>query len=314
MACGLVSMMSTGCDDESDPAPQVAVGAIAQTLDSVVCELAFDCECNGRQFETRSECTAWATTQEAQAQRLMETYDLEWDPTCVGSYVREFEELQCASQRLFPDESDVNGCDPGCDALHGRRTVGAGCVAIEETGYSTCDGGLRCRDGICVERCPAALGLDAPCRDGVCDEGLFCYESDEGLEPQCQTKSAEGGSCVGGRVCAEGLRCFVPDPADPTVATCELLGEANAPCMGHRECATGYCPAGFCADLPSEGDDCRGTDVCAGDLFCIDDVCAPAKERGASCTEDCGGGLSCVNGVCLGSDAAACWPDSPVGG
>ncbi len=312
---GFASALCAGCDNSTEaapePPPEVHIGAIAQQLDDVVCDLAFDCECTyGRQFEERAQCTEWAQTQQSEAERIMDQYDLEWDPTCVGWYVRGFEELECASQQLFPNDPDGDGCFAGCAPLHGSKTEGQSCQQIENR-FSDCDAGLRCQSGVCVANCPEPLALGDLCSNNECDEGLYCDFFDD-AEPTCKEKAVEGADCAQVE-CLEWLRCVTPDPMDPTVARCELKGEIAEPCTGHDQCTTGYCPAGFCEDFPTEGGDCRGTGVCADGFFCIEDVCSVAKERGDACTNDCGGGLDCLEGVCVGANAAACWPDSPVG-
>lgn len=309
----VIAALGAGCDGESDappPPPEVTASAIAQELESVVCDLAFDCECTfGRQFETRGECSDWATVQQAEADRLMQQYDLTWEPTCLGWYVQAFQELECASQELFTNDPDGDGCSASCSPLHGTKQIGQACQQIENR-FSDCDNGLRCDQGVCVELCPEPLGAGEICNGGTCGEGLYCDFSGE-IDALCRPKARDGDDCTQAE-CAEGLRCIAPDPMDLTVLSCAPLATMAEPCMGHDQCDTGYCPAGFCDLLPVEGGDCRGTLACAEGFFCIDDVCAVAKERGDACTTACGGGLDCVDGVCLGANAAVCWPDSPI--
>ena len=103
------------------------------------------------------------------------------------------------------------------------------------------------------------------------------------------------------------------NPMDPD-PRCEPLGKLAEGCMGHADCESGYCPAGFCAGVPGAGGDCRGTEICAEGLWCVDDVCGEAHERGAACETSCGGGLDCIEGVCVGANAAACYPGRVVSG
>lgn len=315
-ALGLTAAFCAACDTDPETPqapPQVAATAVAQELDSVVCELAFECECTyGRAFESREECTAWADQEQAQVESLMAQFDLTWDPTCVGWYLRGYEQVECGSDAVFPRDLDGDGCNAQCLPLHGAKAVGTSCAELGD-GFSDCGQGLRCDGGTCVEQCPGPVGLGESCRRAVCEEGTYCNFFDE-FEPRCEAKAAEGDEC--GQVeCNRELRCVIDDITDPaSMSHCVPLAAPAESCMGHAECSTGYCPAGFCLNIPQEGDDCRGTGVCGSGLFCIDDVCAEAKERGQSCTTACGGGLDCLEGVCVGSRAAACYPESPVPG
>lgn len=310
---GLVSAFCAACDSEPEaepPPPEVAVVDVEEQLSDVVCGLAAECECNfGRQFSTNAECLTWAGMQQSEAERLMNTYDLTWEPTCVGWYVRAFEELECASQDLFPNDPDGDGCG-ACQPLHGDKLAGASCTEYEY-GFSDCGQGMRCQQGTCIELCPEPQRLGEPCDFEGCGEGLYCDVFTDAT-PVCREKAGDGEDCSVVE-CAEQLRCVLGDPMDPMSARCESLATTGQACMGHADCTTRYCPAGFCEEIPGEGGDCRGTGVCGDGLFCIDDVCAKAKERGESCNMTCGGGLDCIEGVCVGANAAACRPPSPVG-
>ncbi len=110
-------------------------------------------------------------------------------------------------------------------------------------------------------------GVGDPCEGSQeCGAGLLCEAS------RCQALPDIGQPCPSFR-CERGAYCVARDPS-PTQASTECVEaeEVGHPCMGHRECATEYCPAAFCAERPGRGQPCRAG-ICAGDLTCADAVC-----------------------------------------
>lgn len=111
-----------------------------------------------------------------------------------------------------------------------------------------------------------APGLGDPCTRDDCSEELYCHPTMR----VCTERPEIGEACLG--TCAEGATCR-EDPPGSSEAVCVEATENGLACMGHFECASQYCPAGFCDDLPEVGESCRGTSLCAGDLICVDDIC-----------------------------------------
>ena len=129
---------------------------------------------------------------------------------------------------------------------------------------------------------PAALGPIATHRmtigcgdaDDRCPEGLACIAN------ACNPRGAAGDACDPGDSddCTPGHAC------DPD-GTCRL-SEGVAGCQDNDA-------------------------LCALDLVCIDDHCAPPSQTGGSCltTDDCAEGHACLEGLCLLDDDQLCEAD-----
>jgi hypothetical protein len=170
----------------------------------------------------------------------------------------------------------------------------------EDCEYASCASGLRCvyqdeANGSYRARCMEAATEGMPCSDVGCADGLVC-----GGEPGvCKRPAGEGQSCLD-RNCDEGLLCDFevgvcrePPPAgSPCLfgecargSFCELdvcvAGLALAePCTGHRQCSSGFCPAGFCDDRPRVGESCADALVCDVGASCDGAVCRASVTRG----------------------------------
>lgn len=175
-------------------------------------------------------------------------------------------ELPCADDLYCQPTND--GWDAFC-----RSYAAEG----EDCSQRPCGDRLYCDD---ADRCVAAPGEGRPCLFGVlCADGVVC-------EPQttrCVAPPEEGRACIQGE-CAPGTFCDVA--MDPTgVGICTARRANDEPCSGHRQCQSGYCPNGYCWPIPLEGDDCRGTDACAGGLVCNGTTCERTLTRApAACS------------------------------
>lgn len=178
--------------------------------------------------------------------------------------------------------------DEGNSVCRANRTIGQSCR------QAPCADGLVCdqtRDA-CVN--PADEGESC---GGGCADGLHCIES------TCQTLPGEGERCEG--QCAEGTWCdwniqrcaALPDGEGQPCAAgqcggrlwcdtmndeCRLRAPFGETCTGHRQCETGFCPAGFCDELPIEGEACAQAGGCANGLVCDGEVCVTALNRGSA--------------------------------
>jgi hypothetical protein len=250
----------------------------------------FSCNCEDQtRYASLSACRRQA--EEGFARLQGEVRGLTYDPRCYGSMLEAIAELGCS-----PPPGSSDECDAPCSPYHGERSEGAAC----EPGYagsSECARGLSCIANVCTD--PCGIGSRGePCGARGCAEGLWCDFGDS--PPSCKEVAAAGESCMGrpcddaswcdftdnrcrplpgeGEACGpsgcrEGTFCDTFDP-EPT---CRALGDAGDPCRGHAQCNTGYCPAGFCAPIPREGESCAGTSACAEGLMCREDVCVPRR-------------------------------------
>jgi microsomal dipeptidase-like Zn-dependent dipeptidase len=107
----------------------------------------------------------------------------------------------------------------------------------------------------------------------------------------------EDSDCRSGEFCSK-------TGADPRKNTCENKKAHGALCTDKRQCSTGRCSWGVCADA----DECRADGDCAGGEFCSDPIsgkrqCKTLLQRGQLCTKaiQCGSGR-CSWGVCADAD------------
>lgn len=128
-----------------------------------------------------------------------------------------------------------------------------------------CVDGLDCSaNGLCV----APVGEGQSCYDIDCEEGLIC-DFDGGMI--CRALPKAGAACLFGE-CENGSFCEleVCVPGLP-------LAQA---CTGHRQCESGFCPAGFCDRRPQLGDSCADALACDVGASCDGAVCRASVARG----------------------------------
>lgn len=161
------------------------------------------------------------------------------------------------------------------DGLYCRSSADPTCVSVVSSCFdSGCDDGFECLGSgetwICRESRDADLG--ATCANSRrCVTGAFCNYGND----RCEATSTEGQSCVSGE-CADGLWCDrVQDACIP------LLADADE-CTGHSQCASGYCPQGYCERPPGPDEACGVQLACDFGLACVDNVCQPATARGSA--------------------------------
>ena len=123
----------------------------------------------------------------------------------------------------------------------------------DDCSVDPCFDGLLCN---ALKRCQLPPKEGEECVFGDCAPGLRCSSGSN----TCVVLPEEGEACLENR-CASGARCE-SSPEDPE-GTCVGLTANDEMCMGHSECASGYCPNGFCWPVPGLGDDCQGAGYCA---------------------------------------------------
>ena len=256
LACVSIAVVLFGCQEEPREIGEADV--VAAFVDGL-CRPMFSCSCDGQtRYASLIECRQRA---EMDFGRLRaEAAGLTYDPSCYGAQLDAIETLGCGSV-IETDE-----CRHGCSAYHGDQAEGWPCEVVYP-GVSNCAQGLSCVSGMCQDRCRKPR-LGESCGTQACDAGLWC---EAGI---CRQLPGEGEACSPFG-CVEGTFCDTWDPnAEPT---CRSLGTRGDPCRGHAQCTSGYCPTGFCAHLPREGESCAGTFVCEEGLSCRDDICVPAR-------------------------------------
>ncbi|MEM9454616.1 MAG: hypothetical protein AAGF11_10585 [Myxococcota bacterium] len=278
---GLITLVLAGlmaCDVEEQEPRMVELEQVEAVLSAELCDRMFSCRCEqGRSYDTLTTCEQSAATMARELESIPQHHpgmELTYDPACVGTIVDTLAEVGCSP--TIPAE-DPQTCVSPCHYYHGVRSVGQPCE-IHGIGVSDCAQGLRCSGGACVDPCEDELpdqllpGAGEACRDGACAGDLLCNFETE----RCIALPQAGEPCLGGFNCAEGLFCEAIDPSDPmSERQCFAPQQLAAPCRGHGQCQSGYCPVGFCEVRPGEGEACTA-DVCAAGFDCIDQVCRPA--------------------------------------
>lgn len=314
--CVLSWLGSLACDVEEIEPRAVELEEIEAVLSEELCNRVLSCRCGqGRHYRDPESCEEDARVLAEQIEALpseFPTADLTYDPTCLGATVDAYVELGCDAEVPEPEMSEEEACTPPCHYFYGTRLVGQSCE-IRGSDVTDCAQGLLCTSGNeCVNPCaeeppPTGVKEGGDCFVGDCVDGLYCDLATETClslplagEPCYERRCAEDllcefdtGLCRGQPVAGE--RCFASQcPGD---LFCETdFGDPNgeqlcyapqplaAPCRGHSQCDSGYCPAGVCDVPPSAGEQCSGV---------------------------CGEGLDCVATVCAKADSAICWIEVP---
>jgi hypothetical protein len=166
-----------------------------------------------------------------------------FDPQCLDRAIEILRAAEC--------DSDLSRFwfELPCPLYHGTANVGDPCSGGSPV-YNPC-----LQDLLCIEeRCELAHVTGPP-----------------DLRPGTGEPCNETGECHASAWC---------DLAAMDGPICRALVDVGDACMGHAECFTTYCPAGFCDERPGEGEPCGANQICASGLEC-------ASER-------CVGGSSCV--------------------
>jgi len=170
-------------------------------------------------------------------------------------------------------EHDARSIDEQCLRQIAGRTDSASCTDTIDPYFAL---GHDCRDFCWPIVGPALEGYECGAQ-ADCGRGLLCDagECRDPCTPRVPlVRPGQGERCIQGE-CAPGLRCDADGVNDPL---CTPLVATGNPCMGHRECASDYCPAGYCVDAPVTGG-------CG-----VDGACGP----GTTCVEGPDGNPACV--------------------
>jgi hypothetical protein len=252
--------------DEGDDAPTTDL-PIEDAFDAFVeawCERLVACECDEDFVQTQADCQYEVEARITALQQVGNDGGLMYDGACLGETLDRLDDRGCDPNV----DQEVDGCQRPCNAYHGGRELGEPCEEIGN--FSDCAQGLSCAiescddngcTGTCRDPCRRA-DIGDSCDELQCVEGALCvYEE---ADSSCRRLPKLGDPCLQGS-CADDLFCVV-DPIDPTIQTCTAPAELGGACMGHVQCESGYCPAGFCQERPGKGEPCFS--VCADGLQC----------------------------------------------
>lgn len=212
----------------------------------------------------------------------------------------------CADPDECQSNSDCASAEFCGDPVSGKRkcktlrTRGQACTSAQQCSSD------RCSWGVCAD--------SDECRSGSeCTSGEFCGDPVAGKRT-CKSLRPHGQACTSASQCVTG-RCswgFCADPdecqsnsdcsnsqfcGDPVAGKrkCKALKSHGQTCTAARQCATGRCLLGFCADQ----DECNSDTNCSSSEYCANPVtgkrrCKSLRSSGAACTKP----KQCASGKC----------------
>jgi len=180
-----------------------------------------------------------------------------FDQECADRIAQAIAETSC--DRLIPEIA----CADYCKIFYGTRFEGQPCDESRD-----CAQGLICL-GECRDPCKLeTVGEGQVCEFAQCEPGLSCVQivdGDDESPPTCVRPDGGGEPC-GEDTCSSTSWCDNNGPDGPR---CRARGGTGAACMGHSQCTTFYCPAGFCAELPGDGEPCSVDGQCRAGSLCV---------------------------------------------
>lgn len=269
------SLDSTGgsADDDSNDAGSNSDGSSGSGSGSnqypnvqVLCELKIECECDNPLFGTVMECVELFLV--GAPMDPEDWTELHYDQSCTAQLAASYEERGCGTSLVSLP------CEDLCADFYGDAVKGEPCVAGYGALGTTCDQGLLCETGVCVNSASVLCGskVGEPCEHGLdCEEGLRCDEDDRcaplvGLDEPCTSNSHQ---------CVDDLWCIGSDPR-----RCRPYQEVGSACGLGVETPCGSdlsCVDDICAPDPSAGEPCRDGYQCNEESFCNDDTLCEAR-------------------------------------
>lgn len=190
---------------------------------------------------------------------------------CVGAGTECVAAVEPSAERCNAVDDDCDGqtdegeglCPDGGVCDRGVCVFGCseiGCLGVDEACEDvTCDEGLRCIGGECVEACEGVVcPTGAECRGGRCVEAcanIGCDECSVCQDGVCEVKCTDDDACGAGKACLPDGRCV--ESACATVS-CD---------------AGSFCEAGACKDA------CDGA-VCPTGETCVRGACTGPGQTG----------------------------------
>lgn len=259
---------ANGCDQQPETT-LVEIDEAAESIFRGFCERQFSCDCENNSYLNLTACAQGTEGMVQNLERAGRQAGLTYYPECIGGWLDRLAERGCAP----PNEPEPSSCEQPCFPYAGGQPLGSACEAMG-SGLSNCAQGLSCDDGWCEN--PCEIWADQRLEQGEycggarnCAVDLFCNAN-----VVCEALPGLGETCPTA-VCNSHTRCET-ELASENNWRCIPLIAVTQTCRGHRECDSGYCPAGFCEPVPELGQSCAGTQACAFGLQCLDDVCAIA--------------------------------------
>jgi MYXO-CTERM domain-containing protein len=230
------------------------------------------------------------------------------DETCQAGQCSPGSPPDCDNQ----NPCTIDSCEPATGCVHNPVQDGTSCTNLD-----VCDGEETCQSGVCAQ----GEALD-------CDDQNRCTADSCDPISGCHNQTLPDGTDCGGGLCG---------PAACQAGQCQLSDPSF--CDDGDPCTDLTCdPAIGCLHNPTpDGTACPNGNLCDGDEFCHNGLCAPGNTLDCNdrnpCTQDgcdplsgcthsnlpdgtdCGGGpcgpAACQAGTCVSSDPEYCADDNP---
>ena len=272
---------SSACEGDACPDDRVCVQFPTLNL----------CE---RRCASSEDCGGGAFCEPSGEQRLCRTRGTEQDGA-VCSVNTDCLSGRCEGRQCIPECGLERPCPAGTvcvSSVSGQhcRTAGPAPIGARCRTSAQCSTGF-CAGGQCARSCPDGLGCGEDERCVQFLEGSFCFAR-----------------CHNDTDCALGAFCDTSYGDDP-ICYWRGAGTARSQCSQHRECLSGHCLKGQCAQACVDDTDCTSRQRCMSvgpRQLCLSQ---PLPEM-APCTSDgsCAGGLKCQGKRCLPDCTDGC-PD-----
>lgn len=223
--------------------------------------------------------------------------------TCVQTWQPTTESCNALDDDCNGQTDDGDLCPPSQICHKGK------CVPKCGTTEFQCVGGLKCKDGLCIDAACETVDCKAGevCVGGKCQgacDGVTCPFGQKCVEGVCSDPCASV-KCDSDFVCVGGV-CQVKCSCEPCASGKECVtatGKCEDTGCGSQSCAAGtHCVAGACVD------DCQGA-VCPKGQLCTAGQCTVDTDAGAGT-----GGSSGDGGIVIGGSGGGSAAGGGTGG
>ncbi|MBI3203063.1 MAG: DUF4114 domain-containing protein [Myxococcales bacterium] len=223
--------------------------------------------------------------------------------TCVQTWQPTTESCNALDDDCNGQTDDGDLCPPSQICHKGK------CVPKCGTTEFQCVGGLKCKDGLCIDAACETVDCKSGevCVGGKCQgacDGVTCPFGQKCVEGVCSDPCASV-KCDSDFVCVGGV-CQVKCSCEPCASGKECVtatGKCEDTGCGSQSCAAGtHCVAGACVD------DCQGA-VCPKGQLCTAGQCTVDTDAGAGT-----GGSSGDGGIVIGGSGGGSAAGGGAGG
>jgi len=259
LVAALASFVLSACQDKG-----IDIDAFPEAGARTVCQAVInECDCDYDNPGTFDLCVAVLTAGAVGQNEALDGTGLSYDGVCAQEIIDDIDDLNCKTPADLVGEGDA--CEAPCKLWYGPMGKGATCTSVP--GFDNCKQGLECGGNqICVDPCDEdeVPGVGDTCFLGECEDGAYCDDFTDPLQPVCVALPTEGEACFedpdeGFFRCAPDHICDeATDPANPVCVLLPDLGEAcpNFACRDDLLCDATDPANPQCAPRPGLGEEC----------------------------------------------------------